>query len=320
MSTRKVYEHKINRVLLHICKDPGQDFSIDSLCRLAGFSRFHFLRLFKSLTGETVGEYIKRMRLEKAAYQLIYNPESPITSIALDLAFSSSQNFAKAFKGYFGISPSQYRSENIGKAMVPHISSQNSTVGNINSTSGKEFSTQHHYLDFIEGSPFELSPNKNIRIDVQIKEISEFKAATIFKQKNYNSRDISQGIDELLEWAKPLGLISEDSTVFSVFFDNAAVTPEDKQRFAAALKIPDNIPEGIKVNQETFGGGKYAVYHAEIDNFDFYSHWNLFLRDWFPDSGYEPADGPSMEFYRSLMNYKEDSPLLVDICIPVKNL
>ena len=63
-----------------------------------------------AIVGETLNQFIQRIRLEKAASQLIDNPKKSITEIAFDCGFSGSATFARAFKESFGISASQYRS------------------------------------------------------------------------------------------------------------------------------------------------------------------------------------------------------------------
>jgi len=83
--------------------------SLGEIAEAASFSKFHFHRLFQAQVGETVLEFTRRLRLEKAASQLHFDRDKDVTSIALDCGFSSSQNFAKAFKKHFSMSPTAYR-------------------------------------------------------------------------------------------------------------------------------------------------------------------------------------------------------------------
>jgi AraC family transcriptional regulator len=100
-STHDYYEQCINRLITQICLNAGTSFTLDELSTLACFSKFHLLRIFKAITGETIGEFISRIRIEKSAYFLLYNPSASIKSVAFDYGFSSSQNFAKAFIRYY---------------------------------------------------------------------------------------------------------------------------------------------------------------------------------------------------------------------------
>ena len=59
------------------------------------------------MTGETIGGYIRRRRLEVAGEQLVSQDHS-VTCVAFDAGFENSESFSRAFKIHFGMSPSQY--------------------------------------------------------------------------------------------------------------------------------------------------------------------------------------------------------------------
>ena len=91
-----------------------RDLTLDEIATAAHFSPFHFHRIFKVVTGETVFGFLRRLRLEAAANRLLSNPEEEITSVAMEWGFSSSQNFAKAFRARFGMSPTEFRESKRG--------------------------------------------------------------------------------------------------------------------------------------------------------------------------------------------------------------
>ena len=66
MSTANPYLARINRVVDHIRASLDGDLRLEALAQLAGFSPFHFHRIFHALTGETVGDCVGRLRLERA--------------------------------------------------------------------------------------------------------------------------------------------------------------------------------------------------------------------------------------------------------------
>jgi AraC family transcriptional regulator len=109
-STAVEYRKRIDRVLRHIREHRGVAFSLEELARVAHFSPFHFHRIFAAYMGETVGEYIRRTRLEQAALELL-GGRAAVADIALDTGYDTHAAFAKAFKKHFGISPSAYREE-----------------------------------------------------------------------------------------------------------------------------------------------------------------------------------------------------------------
>ena len=82
--TRAEYQARINRVLDHIEAHLAEELTLDDLARKAGFSRHHFHRIFSGMVGETLGQFIRRIRLEKAAGMLLADPDAPVTNVCLD--------------------------------------------------------------------------------------------------------------------------------------------------------------------------------------------------------------------------------------------
>jgi AraC family transcriptional regulator len=82
--------------------------SVADVASQASYSTFHFVRLFKTLTGETPGGYLRRHRLAEAVRELTLNRKR-IIEIALDYQFQSQEALARALKGSFGIAPSAFR-------------------------------------------------------------------------------------------------------------------------------------------------------------------------------------------------------------------
>lgn len=107
--TLRRYEARINRVIDYIAADPARDFTLDELAGAAPFSRFHFHRIFAGLVGETLHAFIRRLRMDRAANLLAFAPTLSVTDVAMYCGFSSSQNFARAFRERFDMTPSEYR-------------------------------------------------------------------------------------------------------------------------------------------------------------------------------------------------------------------
>ena len=96
---------RLDRVLDHIAAHLDGDVSLAALARVAGFSPFHFHRLFQAHVGETVHAYVKRVRVERAASTMRAQPKRPLTDIALDVGFAALADLSKAFRGRFGMPP-----------------------------------------------------------------------------------------------------------------------------------------------------------------------------------------------------------------------
>lgn len=106
--TYKNYQKRIRKVLTFIEEHLDEDVSLERLASVAYFSQYHFHRLFSGLVGESVKSYVRRLKLERAAHQLIFTKIS-ITEIAFNAGFNSLEAFSRAFQENFKLSPSKYR-------------------------------------------------------------------------------------------------------------------------------------------------------------------------------------------------------------------
>ncbi len=88
----------------HACEDVG----LDHLAALVGLSPFHFARAFKHSTGMPPHRYQLSLRIERAK-ALLELTDTPVTEIALDVGYESSQALARLFRREVGVSPSEYR-------------------------------------------------------------------------------------------------------------------------------------------------------------------------------------------------------------------
>lgn len=82
--------------------------SLSELAAAAAVSPFHFHRIWRALTGETIGQTLTRLRMENAK-ALLDGKLANVTDVALAAGFATSQSFARAFKRQEGVSPTEYR-------------------------------------------------------------------------------------------------------------------------------------------------------------------------------------------------------------------
>ncbi|MEO0574680.1 MAG: helix-turn-helix transcriptional regulator [Pseudomonadota bacterium] len=84
--------------------------SIDDIAQTAAISRYHFIRQFKAVFGETPVQYRARMRLDRAKHLLVHS-EMSITDICMSVGFTSLGSFSTLFTQRFGRSPTQFRQQ-----------------------------------------------------------------------------------------------------------------------------------------------------------------------------------------------------------------
>jgi AraC family transcriptional regulator len=103
-----VHTECVEQVQQYIRMHPSEPLQREVLADMAGFSIPHFHRVFTACTGESAASYVRRIRLERAAYKLRVGAVD-ITAVALAAGYDSHAAFSKAFKKQYGLSPSEFR-------------------------------------------------------------------------------------------------------------------------------------------------------------------------------------------------------------------
>ncbi|MDP3527367.1 MAG: AraC family transcriptional regulator [Hoeflea sp.] len=104
------YRARLERVRSHIRAHLDRPLNLDELADIACLSRFHWHRTYRGLTGETVWQTVRRLRLHRAASELV-NGSDPIEAIAGRSGYTNARAFTQAFKADFGLPPLRYRAE-----------------------------------------------------------------------------------------------------------------------------------------------------------------------------------------------------------------
>ncbi|WP_232327526.1 helix-turn-helix transcriptional regulator [Herbidospora yilanensis] len=99
-------------------RDWAAPLDLDAVAAHAGYSRYHFVRLFRAVYGLTPGQYLSRRRIERAE-NLLRTANLSVTEICALVGFASLGSFSATFKKETGLTPGEYRSRHAGTAMVP---------------------------------------------------------------------------------------------------------------------------------------------------------------------------------------------------------
>ncbi|MGE4419071.1 MAG: GyrI-like domain-containing protein [Sulfurimonas sp.] len=105
-TTKDEYLQSIYKVIYYIEQNYNDDLTLEELSKVAGFSKYHFHRLFKSIVSENVSDYIRRVRLSSTTMKFKTNLN--ITQIAQTSGYETNASFSKAFKNHFGITPKKF--------------------------------------------------------------------------------------------------------------------------------------------------------------------------------------------------------------------
>ena len=321
---RQEYTARINKVIDHIESNLDSALKLDTLAAVANFSPFHFHRIFRAFLGETVNQFIQRIRLEKAAAQLVDNPYKSITEIAFDCGFSGSATFARAFKDFFGISASQWRSGE--KPVNRKVRKTNRKVDQAIGKYSKDIDVSVSYSDFASNyskPKWRITMKAKSAIDVEVKALPEMNVAYVRHIGPYQGDGkLFEGmINRLMTWAGPRGLIRFPETqMLAVYHDDPNITDADKLRTSICITVPSDTKVDGDVGKMNLPAGQYAVARVEIAENEFQGAYDALYGGWLPESGYQPDDRPCYEIYQNDPKQHPEGKHITDICIPVKPL
>jgi AraC family transcriptional regulator len=106
--TQRLPKHLLRRVLERMHEELDSDLSLSALASESGYSRAHFMRMFKTALGLPPHKYLLELRLRRAQ-EMIALRSKQIIDIALDCGFRNAAHFSVAFSQRFGVAPNLYR-------------------------------------------------------------------------------------------------------------------------------------------------------------------------------------------------------------------
>ena len=310
--TQSIYLSRINKALEYIDKHLDQSLSLDEVAAASYFSPYHFHRIFHTIVGETVNDYVSRKRMERAAYRLLSKQNYSITEVAEAGGFSSSANFSKAFKLYFGVSPSDLRNPQ-------QAQDENSKIGKLYRKYGKAFNPQELYSQFVtQVTVFDSEKLEEMLMNIKVESMPERLIAYLASPGGYELGSVYATWDKLIAWANGRGINDDAQQRFALCYDNPAITPEDKCRYEAAIVVDPSLEIKAPFSKGAIPAGKYAVaYYKDVGE-----KINNFMTEvcsqWLCDSGYEPDDYPPLFNY--LNDSRDDGYVEMNVYIKVKEL
>ncbi|UPK46117.1 response regulator [Paenibacillus pabuli] len=102
--------HVIKQVQEMVTRDAGQDLSVKMIADKVYLHPVYLSKIYKAETGEGLGDYMIRMRMERALY-LLKNTNKKIYEITSELGYQNPQYFSKMFKKHYGMTPNEYRDQ-----------------------------------------------------------------------------------------------------------------------------------------------------------------------------------------------------------------
>jgi len=279
--TWQAHAEAVWKAQIYIQENLGEALNLEKIARAAQMSVFDFHRIFRAFTGESLNQYVQRLRLEKAAGTLRYT-QRPVTDIALETGFETPSSFSRAFHRVMGRSPHRYRSERF-------MQQDNETVNK---------------GETMQDPTIEELPSQPVLFVRRIGPYDQTPAAAW---------------EVLMTFAKEHPKLFQ-ARKFSLGLDDPNITADERLRFDACVAAPEEKIEKGEVGRQTLSGGKYAVFIHKGSYENLEQSFDHIFHQWYPDYKDEVEDRPCFCEHLN-MELLESHPdqLQTKIYVPLKS-
>lgn len=324
------YIRRINKVQDYIEQHIDRSLSIEELSNAAGFSKYHFSRIFQGILHEPLAHYVNRIRMEKALFLLAHRTDKNMTEIAYAFGLSSSAVFSRAFKNYYELSPREYRNQYSKNCKASFLLSEYNKSTEKKEWAGKPANKPANKpADGSAGKPADKPRGKPaantfpVSGQIIIENLKEKEAAYVRHTGTYETlaKEYAGMIQTLFEHAmKQQLLIDGKNWVLAMYHDNPEFGKESQFRTSLCLTVPEGyqIQEDGILGRMKLEGGLYAVGHFRIQKDQYGDAWNYMYQEWISGSGFVPRDYNPFEVYRNITSSDDNQIHEVDIYVPIE--
>lgn len=254
------WENTIRKALQHIDTSLNTSLTLEDIAAQVGMSPSHLRQVFSLMVGETLGEYVRRRRLEKAALTMMMTSE-PITQIALGNGFESPAAFSRSFGKHFGMSPRKFRQ----RRQLPQFSKPQITIPQppaINVTLREDLAWHMAYRTMVGG--------------------------------NYGQ--VAMAAIKLIRWAKNKKALAKPHQVVIRSYDDDRITEDAIARYDVGVVVNQMIDgeAGIAVQKIPARFVASSTFHG--NSADHSKAWWEFGVDWVLGNAYDYAELAGYDF------------------------
>ena len=289
----------MHRVLEAIDHRLDQPLDLTQLAAVANFSPYHFHRVFAAWMGETLGDYLRRRRVELAATRLAAQPRLSVLRAALSVGFGSGEAFTRAFKSHFGSSPSAWR-----------------TQRKDDQAKGK---TDQAWRGHSGQTEAVSTPHSESAMQVQLLERNPVRVAYMRHTGPYGEPISRFWQQQVAPWMATDGLTGRAR--YGISHDDPSVTEPSLCRYDACVEVDERyVPSGGALIT-TLPGGRYAMMQFKGNGAEIFVAWRRLLGEWLPSSRLQLDMRPCFEHYPAGSCYDASTGVFdCEICIPVAPL
>jgi AraC family transcriptional regulator len=278
------YRTWIQRALDYIEANLMSTVDPRAVAREAGFSVYHFHRVFKGAVGESVADYVRRRRLTEAAERLL-NTRERIVEVALRYQFESQASFTRAFRRVFGMTPGQYRRNRQSLLLLERPCLDGAGLS--------------HLCDGIS-----LQPKVVFRPSMQV-------VGLPYRGTN-RSGEIPSMWSVFQRLVEQVPNRREPEVTLGVCLPIFHLTAESEIDWLWAVELEaesGSLPDGMITRNVPAGHYAVFVHRADVDRLE--ETYQYIHGVWLPHSGFVPANTPDFE------RYDAREPGVVTIYIPL---
>ncbi len=308
----------MHKVLEHIDRHLDQPLPLERLARVANFSSFHFHRLFSAWMDETLGEYLRRRRLELAALRLVAQPELPVLHVALSVGFGSTEAFARAFKARFGWTPTSWRlseREKRAASAERRPASRSRAFRSSNRYQSKSKPNQGHMSRMVN---HEASVHRPPEASMRVKFVDRQPTTVAYLR---HIGPYGQPLAEfwrrtVYPWLETNDLLAQPR--YGISHDDPGITAPEKCRYDAGVEVPPDFVGAGRHLTMIIPGGTYAAVKFKGRVSEIGEAWAALLRDWLPTSGMQLDSRPFFEYYPRGATYNPKTGVFdCDLYVPL---
>ena len=282
------HSYRINEILSVIHRDITADLHAKTLAKMAAYSEHYLHRLFKQVVGQSLHQYIRRVRLEAAANQLIFSPQLNVLEVAQNCGFQSLSSFSRAFRETYGMPPAKWRS-------------------------GTRYQKQRHYLSNPEIS---LAYQRLELLKLPTPEIVNLPPCEVayIRHTGYG-RSIRYSWQMLRAWAE-----SENRSLdlqIGLHHSNPALVPLEQCHYVACLGIDKPVIRRGRINSVTIPGGIHAAFSVEGKFGELLPRISKIWEEWLPQSGYVARTTPAFARYNKNQFLADDDCFRLVFYLPI---
>lgn len=304
VATAAAYVHRVNLAIDYIGGHLGEPLRLEDVARAAKFSPYHFHRVFQMLVGETVADFVKRLRLEKALLLMAHSKKPSLSTIAMKCGFSSSSDFSRSFKQRFAAAPSAFDFEAWRAAHRSELEA--ATLG-----------ARRFHID-------RLPPRNNPDgFAVRVRDVPARTVAYIRVRNPYKSDGVLKAAARLVAWAERRGLA--DRPWLGYQWENPEITALENCKYHVAIELQSGREPAHGLDLPSGEIGLYQFPAMVAAHVEICGPIELELRalywlfgTWLPRSGYVPDDQPCFEAWRGRPFSHGTKHFELDVLLPVK--